>query len=68
MWRQISISEAAAILIAGGKVDNGFYQWAGTIKLRHPEHWRKARKRKELIRTLANKWVHGDGWWIYDKG
>ena len=34
MWTQITVAEAVAILVTGGKVDDGFYQWGGTIKLR----------------------------------
>lgn len=66
MWKQITAEEAAKILLAGGKVDNGFYQWGGTIQLRDPQRWRKARKHKSLIRKLKGVWNHGcDGWWIY---
>lgn len=68
MWEQISISEAARILLAGGKVDDGFYKWGGTLQLTHPEQWRKSRKRKALTRRLAGRWNHGDGWWVYRKG
>lgn len=65
MWVQISVTEAADILISGGKVDDGFYRWGGTLKLRHPEHWRKSRKRKALKRKLAGRWNCGDGWWVH---
>ena len=68
MWKQVSISEAASILLAGGHVDAGFYQWAGTLELRYPWRWRKARKRRELERKLAGRWNQGDGWWVYSKG
>ena len=67
MWVQIPVTEAADILISGGKVDDGFYRWGGTLKLSHPERWRKARKRKELIRKLSTRWGVGDGWWIRRK-
>ena len=36
MWIQISAKEAVNILVAGGKVDEGFYRWAGGMKLIHP--------------------------------
>lgn len=66
MWIQISVTEAVAILLAGGTVDNGFFQWGGTLKLRCPAHWRKSRKRKNLARKLAGEWNKGcDGWWVY---
>ena len=68
MWEQISVAEAATILIAGGKVDDGFYKWAGSLELTHPERWRKARKRKALARRLAGAWNTGDGWWVYRRG
>lgn len=68
MWEQISVTEAVNILLAGGKVDEGFHRWGGTMKLHHPEHWRKARKRRELTRKLSGPWNRGDGLWAYRKG
>lgn len=65
MWTQISVTEAANILLSGGKVDDGLCRWGGTLKLRNPQRWRKSRKRKELIRKLSNHWGVGDGWWVY---
>lgn len=65
MWMQITAVEAANILLSGGKVDDGFYRWGGTLKLRNPQRWHKARKRKELIRKLSTRWGVGDGWWVY---
>lgn len=67
MWKQVSVAEAATILLAGGKVDDGFYHWGGTLQLRCPSRWYKARKRKELIRKLSGVWLTGDGWWVYRK-
>lgn len=69
MWRQVSISEAVSILLAGGLVHDGFYRWSGAIQLACPHRWRaKARKRKELARKLRlGRWNTGDGWWVYDK-
>lgn len=66
MWIQISAKEAANILVAGGKVDEGFYRWAGGMKLVHPNYWRKARNRKALARRMAH--TQADGWWVYRKG
>lgn len=68
MWIQISVDEAVSILLAGGKVDDGFYRWAGSLQLRNPRRWRKARKRHELSRKLSGSWNSGDGWWVYRKG
>ena len=65
MWTQITVAEAVAILVTGGKVDDGFYQWGGTIKLRRPASWKKARRRKELARKLTHSWTCGDGLWVY---
>lgn len=67
MWKQISAREAAAILLAGGKVDDGLCKWGGTLQLVNPHRWRKARRRKELTRKLKNRWGVGDGWWKYEK-
>ena len=64
MWTCVSISEAVNTLIAGGRVDDGFYSWGGSIKLRQPARWRKARRRKQLARLLSRRHV-GDGWWVY---
>ena len=65
MWIQISARDAAKILVAGGKVDEGFYRWVGSIKLIHPNHWRKARNRKALTRRMTH--TPADGWWVYRK-
>lgn len=65
MWTQITVAEAVTILIAGGKVDDGFIRWGGTIQLRCPAHWRKARRRKELAHKLSHSWNLGDGLWVY---
>ena len=65
MWTQISVREAVNILVAGGKVDEGFAKWGGTLKLRHPNHWRKARHRKALARRMSH--TLADGWWVYKR-
>ena len=66
MWVQISAEEACRILLTGGKTDAGFYRWGGTLTLRCPAQWRKARKRKSLLRKLKGKWYSDcDGWWVY---
>lgn len=64
MWTQITIDEAVRILLSGGKVNDGFYNWHSSIKLRYPWRWRKARKRKELARKLRGSWAIGDGLWV----
>lgn len=68
MWKQISYEQAASILAAGGRIDDGFYSWAGSLELVYPWRWRKARKLKQLQRKLRRTLVSPDGWWYYDKG
>lgn len=65
MWKQITEDEAVEILVMGGKVDNGFDLWGGTLQLMHPAHYRKARKRKELKRDMKRYNTGRDGWWVY---
>lgn len=67
MWVQITVSEAVKILVSGGKVDDGFYHWGGSLKLRNPASWRKSRRHHQLERKLRRIGV-GDGWWYYKKG
>ena len=63
MWHQVNSHKAAKILANGGKIDLGFFQWEGTIKLARPNQWRKGRKCKALARKLEK--FTGDGLWAH---
>jgi len=65
MWKQISLEEAIAVLVAGQSVNIGFYNWGGTLRLNRPQHWAKARKLRKLTRSLQREGRGADGWWIY---